>query len=87
MAINKPMEIAFGDIKHILIDIVVVECHCHMWSVNVPNTDKPPGDVRIWCARKRDVVAANIAAVNLPLSVCSDPYVYDKLIDIYFYIS
>ena len=43
------------------------------WSVNVPNTDKTPGDFRIRCTRKKDFVAANIAAVNLPLFVCSDP--------------
>ena len=34
MAINKPMEIAFGDMKHIIVDIVLVECNCalfHIW--------------------------------------------------------
>ena len=39
MAINKPMEIAFGDIKHIIIDIVFVEYHCvlfHIWVSECP---------------------------------------------------
>ena len=76
MAINKPMEITFDDIKYIIIDIVLVECNCVLFifgSVNVSNTDKTPGDFRIWCARKKDCVSANIAAANLPLSVCSYP--------------
>ena len=74
------MEIAFGDIKHIIIDIVLVECHCvlfHIWVSECPQTDKTSIDFRVWCARKkrphRDFVAANIAAVNRPLSVCLDP--------------
>ena len=77
MAINKPMEIAFADIKHILIDIVVVECHCHMWSLNVPNTDKTPGDFSIWCARKKrccrcEYIGGKSAAFCVfgPLRVC-----------------
>ena len=39
MAINKPIEIAFGDIKHIIIDIVLVECNCvlfHIWVSKCP---------------------------------------------------
>ena len=39
MAINEPMEIAFGDIKHIIIDIVLVECHrviFHIWVSECP---------------------------------------------------
>ena len=41
--------------------------------MNVPITDETPGDFRIWCARKKNFVAANIAAIILPRSVCSDP--------------
>ena len=69
----KPMEIAFDDIKHIIIDVLLVECHlCYFifGSVNVTNTD-----FRIWCARKNNFVAANIAAIILPRSVCSDPQI------------
>ena len=33
----------------------------------------PPGDFRIWCARKKEFVAANIAAIILPRSVCLGP--------------
>ena len=40
--------------------------------MNVPITDKHPGDFRIWCARKNEFVAANISAIILPRSVCSD---------------
>ena len=41
MAINKPMEITFYNIKHIIIDIVLVECHCvlglfHIWVSECP---------------------------------------------------
>ena len=76
MAVIKPMEIAFGDINQIIIDILLVECHCVLFnymSMNVPITDKIPSDFRIWCARKKDFVAANIAAIIAPQSVCSDP--------------
>ena len=76
MAMIKLMEIAFGDINQIIIDISLVECHCYsiLVSVNVPITDKTPGDFRIWCACEKKFVAANIAAIILPRSVCSDPY-------------
>ena len=33
MAITKPMEIAFDDVKHIIIDILLVECHCVLYSI------------------------------------------------------
>ena len=36
----KPMEIAFGDINHIIIDIYIVECHCvlsYLWVSECPN--------------------------------------------------
>ena len=38
--------------------------------MNVPNTNKTPGDFRIWCTRKNNFVAANIAAI---IRRCSDP--------------
>ena len=38
----------------------VIVCYFIFGSVNVPITDKTPGDFRIWCARKKDFVAANI---------------------------
>ena len=49
MTLIQPMEIAFDDIKHIIIDILLVEpsmslCYFISGSVNVPNTDKTPGD-------------------------------------------
>ena len=65
MAMIKPMEIAFGDINHIIIDIYLVECHCvlfHLWVSECPNNT--PGDFPIWCA--------NIAAIIPPCSVYSD---------------
>ena len=77
MTMIKPMEIAFDDINHIIIDTLllnVILCYFIFGSVNVPITDKTPGDFRIWCARKKDSVAANIAAIVPPRSVCSDPY-------------
>ena len=44
MAIIKPVEVAFDDIKHnIIIDIVLVGCQCVLFlfgSVNVQNTEK-----------------------------------------------
>ena len=36
----KPMEIAFDDIKPIIIDISLVECHCllfYIWVDECPN--------------------------------------------------
>ena len=72
MAMIKPMEIAFGDINQIIIDILFIECHCvlsYYGSMNVPITDKTPNDFCIWCARKKEFVAAIIAL----RSVCSEP--------------
>ena len=40
MAINKPMKIAFGDIKHITIDIVLIECHCVLFHIGVSECPK-----------------------------------------------
>ena len=40
MAINEPMEIAFGDIKNIKIDIVLVECHCVLFQIWVSERPK-----------------------------------------------
>ena len=54
----------------------VIVCYFISGSVNVPNTDKTPGDFRNWCARKKDFVAANIAAIILPRSVCPDTNSY-----------
>ena len=54
MAINKPMEMTFRDIKHIVIDIVLVECHCvllHIWVIS--QIQITLGDFRVWCARKK----------------------------------
>ena len=51
----------------------VILCYLIFELVNVPNTDKTPGDFRIWCARKNNVVAAKIAAIILPRSVCWNP--------------
>ena len=73
---DKPMEIAFGEINQIIIDILLAKCHFvlfHYGSMNVPITDKTPGDFRIWCAHKKDFVAANIVAIIAPRYVCSDP--------------
>ena len=53
MAIDKPMEIEFGYIKHSIIGIVLVEYHCVFGSMIVPNTDKTSGDFHNWCARKK----------------------------------
>ena len=48
----KPMEIVFDDINHIIIDMSLVECYFVLFYVfvliNVPITDKPPGDFLIW---------------------------------------
>ena len=41
------MEIAFNDIKHIIIVILLFECNCvllYIWVSECPNTDKTPGD-------------------------------------------
>ena len=40
MAITKPMEIAFDDVKHIIIDILLVECHCVLYSIWVIDCPK-----------------------------------------------
>ena len=40
MAMIKPVEIAFDDINHIIIDISLVECHCvlfYIWVSECPN--------------------------------------------------
>ena len=81
MAIKKkPTEIAFYDIKHIIIDILLVECRCMLlifWSVNIPNTYTTPGNFALGVHEKEshhNFVAANIAAIILSRSVCSDPY-------------
>ena len=79
----KPMEIAFDDINHIIIDISLVECHCvlsNIWVSESPITETTSGDFRIWRARKNNFVTANITAIILPRYVCSDPYSADKLL-------
>ena len=40
MEIIKPMEIAFDDIKHIIIDILLVECHCVLFYIWVSECPK-----------------------------------------------
>ena len=67
--IIKPMEIAFGDIKHIMIDSLLVEYHCVLFYIWVRECPK----YRANCTQN-DFVAANIAAIMLPRFVCLDPY-------------
>ena len=70
MAIIQTMEVAFDDIKHIIIDILLVECHCvlfYIWVSECPKYDFAFDGIQ------KNFVAANTAAINLPRCVCSDP--------------
>ena len=40
MATIKPMEIAFNDIKYIIINILHVECHCVLFNIWVSECPK-----------------------------------------------
>ena len=74
MEINKPIEIPFGDIKHNYYNryrtrrmSLCIISYLGQWMSQIQI--KLPAIFTLWCARKKDFVAANIAAVNLPLSV------------------
>ena len=50
MATIKPMEIAFDDVKHIIIDILLIEYHCvlfYIWVNICPNIS------HLVCTQKR----------------------------------
>ena len=66
MAMIKPMEITFDDIKHIIIDISLVECHCILLYILVSECPKYIYNFR----RFRIWLVGRLVVFNVP-SVCT----------------